>query len=726
MNSRKLFALFLVLALTGSALAVQQQRLYKEESSSDIDPAAEGVIGIQQHSVFVEIIVEQEVDREQIHQFAAVVGLVKKCKKVRNVFDNAVLWFNDQFLFGNKSVDERNVTPPDAMGYEPNQTLNVTDDMLDSNYDAAGAPDRDGFASNQTIDSNGDGYPEEFYQRWGGCYIPDGFVHAIGADDPYTWNTVERDSATVNEQGTGVDADQNGSDDASASGSAGTGGQTGATTDRSVSASASASNETESFVDEDEEFSTGFSVCDNICLTKQLINLDNDCEGCIFEYVGTFYITDPNDHRWMIDKFVYPLDMAGYLGFGDDPTNCHLGAGFACGLEADRHRDRAEDDGIPENSFYDDGECEDNGRTVDPEPNREDECADGNADDAGTNDGQQSSQEPDSHAQGNENFDNHCYDGPDGEECAADKSDPTDSPNSESLKLTTKEPLYTVHIQVDPYSPTNMGFPDEAIWQYRDGVNRLGMPYHEGDYDANGNHQAAPGSLAEFCHSEAVVTDPGPYKPEGNTVECAIEYNFLIAVDFEAFDDIGVDEGIDNGLGSADVASGGENEIIRNAKDHGTGSADDSDKAWQGNSHPYNPKECERVYADPSEPTSTDGHNWDEEGLEGNHGTPECQPSTGADSGPQHAHDAVALDMFFHAKAPYFVMENPYWDNANETDTEQTHGTPPMVTEDCTDTTTATGYRSAAVQARIPIVCDVDAVDGYHLHDGSQTPTGYN
>jgi hypothetical protein len=214
----------------------------------------------------------------------------------------------------------------------------------------------------------------------------------------------------------------------------------------------------------------------------------------------------------------------------------------------------------------------------------------------------------------------------------------------------------------------------------------------------------------------------------GNTVECAIEYNFLIAVDFEAFDDLaGLKQTEDFTLSvggvplvsiSQKLASGeegeGENEIIRNLKQHGDGGANDTDKAWMGNSHPHAPTECSRtnvnmtIECGPAPMCPPDA--------------PDAPPNC-TSSGPQHRHDAVVLDLFFHVRAPFFIMENPYWDHANETDALTTTGTPPRTDDLCLSAPDLApdDYRRQAVEARIPIVCDVDAVDGFHLHDGTQT-----
>lgn len=678
MNSRKLFALFLVLALTGSALAVQQQRLYRtvqDNPSSEADPEARGLIAIQQHSVFVEIIVEVRENVTQIHQFAAVVGLVKKCKQVRNVFDNAVLWFNDQFLFGNKSNRTVNVTPPNAMGRNPERIINDSE-LTDPNrnngsgtWDPAtngaevdevggapnegGNPDRDGFVGirPRTL-PNGTVVPANF-ERWGGCFIPRGFVHAIGADDPLS---------------TGKVAEVNG-------------------------------------------ITLGLN---NIANVKSLLSLDRSCSGCIFEYAGSFYITDPNNHRWVVDKLIYPVDVAQFLGVGEDPTDCHANVdtlALACGLEAaERHRDRSEDNGIPEGDTFDDPQADD-----------------GDCKDAGSANGTEENC--------NENFDNHCYEDTNANECWVDDdaNDPTDTPGENTTKFTTKEPIFTVHVQVDPWNPDRQGFPDEAIWAYRqDSKLRLGLPYSENISDgANGekchdlatidgaNRTAGAASTKadayEFDNMQeegGAGTDPTLAGPKaggydwaefrrgavGTTVECAIEYNFLIAVDFEAFDDL--PEVNVSGVIVTQEDGEGENELIRDAKEHGDGGADEADKSWQGNSHPHNPTECDGLDQD------GDGETCDEE------------------AGPKHKHDVVSLDLFFSPRAAYFVEQNPYWDHANATDVIMTTGTPPVVDDQCKTAPflPPSDYRRKAVEVRIPIVCDVDSVDGFHLHDGSQTP----
>jgi hypothetical protein len=83
---------------------------------------ATSVQGVQQHTIFLEMIVESEREGDNIEPFAAIVGLVKKCNRVKDQsqFDNAVLWFNDQFLFGQKSSGgDTNETPETAIGENP-------------------------------------------------------------------------------------------------------------------------------------------------------------------------------------------------------------------------------------------------------------------------------------------------------------------------------------------------------------------------------------------------------------------------------------------------------------------------------------------------------------------------------------------------------------------------------------------------------------------------------
>lgn len=193
MNSRKLFALFLVFALTGGALAGQQNTYHCDTTEEGNNPdgcdplEAKDVTAIQQHSVFVEVVVEAEAQQDvnQIHEFAAVVGLVKKCKRAErsDSFDNAVLWFNDQFLFGEKNAFEGDVneTPESAIGENP--------------------PDS---------------------EIWPNCWIPNGFVHvvpngtideakrALRHEDDQTGLTRLQDNSTFTYQGSYYVTDPNG------------------------------------------------------------------------------------------------------------------------------------------------------------------------------------------------------------------------------------------------------------------------------------------------------------------------------------------------------------------------------------------------------------------------------------------------------------------------------------------------------------------------------------
>lgn len=161
MNSQKLFALTLVFSLVGSAVAAHTANV----TENTLQPA-EGVELVQQHSVFVELIMEENEhdDKDVIDNFGAVVGLVKQCKmQDRGMFDNAVLWFNDQFLFGTKEEkEERN-----PMGINPNRT-----------HDSVAG---EGGFVHENYDANGD-----LIERWGGCWIPVGFAHAFqsAGNDP--------------------------------------------------------------------------------------------------------------------------------------------------------------------------------------------------------------------------------------------------------------------------------------------------------------------------------------------------------------------------------------------------------------------------------------------------------------------------------------------------------------------------------------------------------------
>ncbi len=508
MHGRKWVALVMVLALTGSALALQQQKVYHRQGG---DPAANDVPVIQQHAVFTELIVEENDTASSVTEFAAVVGLVKKCQQVDNVFDNAVLWFNDQFLFGQKHSIRKNVTKNESMGFNPNRTHDNST-LLNENRrngtgqydpttgeiagaqngtgpDEGGNPIRDGF-----IRANGD---SPLAERWGGCFIPNGFVHAIGGG-------------------------------------------------------------TSSLVPGIEDAQAALESSNNDC----------DGDGCMFEYEGTHYVTDPNNHRWMIDRYTW-------------------------------------------NSAA----------------------------------------------------------GP--------------------------HPWYTLHLQVDPWSPDRQGFPDEAIWTYDEtGRIRLGLPYNE-DPDGNPCHDEARVD-GEKRFADSVFdhkADAGEYDempreggtsqwaewrrgPIGNTVECSIEYSFLFAVDFASFEGTAIDRGnIEDG--------DGENHVV----------ASDSS---EGNSHPHNPLECYRNGGSPGD---------------------ECDP------GPAHEHNEIALDIFFNTRAPWFTEQHPYWDQPTE---RTTVGEPPIVMPGCQDTINPNDPRRPAIQVRDPLVCDVLAFTGFHLHDGSQTPNPTN
>lgn len=544
MNSRKLFALFMVFALTGGALAGQQNTINCDTTGETNDPAgcdpleAKDVTAIQQHSVFVEVIVEAEASAaeavNQIHEFAAVVGLVKECKQRTDAssssFDNAVLWFNDQFLFGDKQSEA---------GAGANNTTGQG-----ANGSTTGLPTAPGDLTHDFVKRNGDGV------RWEGCSVPDGFMHAIGADDPYGTGAVDQTNETS--ENTSLESGQEG---------------------------------------------LGLPS-DNIDYVKELIDLDEDCQGCIFEYQSTFFVTDPNDNRWMVDKLIYPGSLQGNL-FAEGSENCASDSGTLSSPDDPRdnypHHDRCED-------------------TAEDDDRR-----------------------------------NHCSDDGDNA-CGADSG-------GEGSLATIGEPIFTVHVQVNPQ--TMQGFADKASWAYSDGTVRDGMPY--------------PDDETRDDNFASCKNDPG-------NLSCSIEYDFLITVDFAAFDNVPVGDD-----GTA------ENERIEDAKHHGEGQDHNPDSAEDGNSHDHNPESL--------------------------------NATTGAvDAGPAHKHDALNLDLFHDQDAPYFVEENPYWD---------AFGGPPHIAQDCSTITApsdqatpaeATAQQNA-VEDRTPIVCDVDADDGeFHRHDGTQTP----
>lgn len=204
MEFRRLVAIGLVLALTGSAAAAQQQRLFKPDTFTINDVELEHIQAVQQHTIFLEIILQKDQGPggPDVTPFAAIVGLVKKCDRQpdRQLFDNAVLWFNDQFLFGQKQAfqGDANQTPDSAIGENP--------------------PDA---------------------EIWPNCWIPNGFVHVVP-------------NGTIDE-------------------------------------------------------------------AKQALRHEDDETGptrlqrsSTFTYQGSFYVTDPNGARWLVDKFIYNL-----------PHHCH-------------------------------------------------------------------------------------------------------------------------------------------------------------------------------------------------------------------------------------------------------------------------------------------------------------------------------------------------------------------------------------------------------------------
>ncbi len=557
MNGRKMIALFMVFALTGTTMAAGATYWSHE---------AEGVTAVQQHSIFVELILEVEEDVEQIHEFAAVVGLIKECRQQERIFDNAVLWFNDQFLFGDKANEDVNVTPPN-----PNATLGVNPPNRTYNEDGS---------INETLQNETHweeqgwlGGDEGFigantlHERWGGCFIPNGFAHAIGHNQPF------------GQYGISAQADVNGNEVA---------------------------NENQSAAPDPtppDPFGLG-TPDSSVDIVKQLILLDNDCNGCIFEYESTFYTTDPNGVEWMVDKLVWPVSLAGDLFTTGSGEDCYDGSGLT-GFQDPRSS------GV-----------------------HADECRDWK------------------HSEAQNNESNHRY----------YDADSSDSPITGDLiepdqsHVNLVEPLYTVHLQVNP--ETGMGYADEALWQYEEGHLRDGMPY--AIEEENNNY--------ELCRDQ--LTDAHP---------CAIEYNFLLAIDFVAFQpsEQGAGAGANEGVSANGSATGQFGNYQADSKTHPS----EDDNAAFGDSHPHNPVA----------PNAT---------------------------GP-HAHSTVDLDVFFYERAPYFVESNPYWDE---------NGAPPSVNADCSSTDEDPGddplaqQQQAAVENRAVMVCDTTADRGYHLHDGSQTP----
>ncbi|MGH2669549.1 MAG: hypothetical protein ACRDH5_10650, partial [bacterium] len=179
MNSKQLLGVVAALVISVPAFAAADQYLYHNTGLT-----AQGVLAIQQHTVFVEIVEEKVRERDvvQIHQFAAVVALVKVCRQEirRDVFDNAVLWFNDQFLFGDKERNEsrKNVTrfdgSPGADAPEVNRL-----GVLQAGYKIFETRDID--IGDNTTESKT--WNQHGYGRWVGCFVPRGFLHAIGTDD---------------------------------------------------------------------------------------------------------------------------------------------------------------------------------------------------------------------------------------------------------------------------------------------------------------------------------------------------------------------------------------------------------------------------------------------------------------------------------------------------------------------------------------------------------------
>ncbi len=501
MNSKKAMALALVLAFTGSAMAAGNTYMSHE---------ADDVQVVQQHTVFVELVLESDdVDGiDEIHEFGAVVGLVKECvmRGEGQQFDNAVLWFNDQFLFGTKNSTgggDHHV-PNDALGEQP--------------------PPREYDQKGQTEGEPGFLDAHELKERWGGCFIPSGFMHGISASAPYGTGSLSQ-----------TEGDAPGDTNLAPSGSE---------------------------------------------MVKQLIDLDNDCFGCIFEYEATFYITDPNNNRWMVDKLVYPVSLGGDLFASGGGEDCYDGSGISP---------------VP-----------------DPRSTgvHADECEDDHANKSSTDPGE----------------DNHRS---------------HDGTGDEQTVEPVVEPIYTVHLQVDP--STGTGFADEAKWAYETGEIRDGAPYPtKGD------------TTWDLCKEEHMRKEARP---------CAIEYNFLLAMDFAAFNST-------TGTYQQDNVRHGEGE------DWNT---------HQGDSHPHNP----------------DGETNEDGDLKE------------SDRGPEHHHSTVNVDLFFYEESPYFVTQHEYWDE---------NGAPPEVDSECEEAIDASEEQQDAVKNRAVMVCDTTSRHGdFHAHDGSQT-----
>ncbi len=481
---------------------------------------ADDVTVVQQHTVFVELVLEDSDAVEEIHEFGAVVGLVKECKQQAEVFDNAVLWFNDQFLFGDKRLDdtERNVSDDDALGRQPPQRTYDHDghvDEVQQDWEWEGDEKQPGFLG-----------ASELRERWGGCFIPDGFMHAIGHEDPYGYGGV----AAQQEDPTGKDLIKSGPD-----------------------------------------------------TIRKLIDLDNSCNGCVFEYEATFYITDPNGIQWMVDKLVYPPAFGGDLFGSGGGEDCYDGSGLT-GFEDPRST------GV-----------------------HADEC-----------------QDPDN-GDGDEN---HRF----------DEEEENDTPlhRLEEKEKPIAEPLYTVHVQVDP--ATGTGFADEAPWRYADEnpketAPRKGMPYALDEDNP----------VYQLCKENQDLRDSA--RP------CAIEYNFLIAIDFEAFDQY--------------VGGNYQESNMTHGESHNNTAAD-------GDSHPHNPKTKDR--------------------------------------GPEHDHSTVDLDMFFYDKAPHFVQANPYWDESGAPPSVTDDCSTTADDENYSDE-----RRSAVENRAVIVCNTSSDSGSFHMHDGSQT-----
>ncbi len=157
--SQRLFALVLVFTLIGSSLAAGHVYVNTGYIAEDHQL-------VQQHTVFVSLIKEEGEfpPDEEIIELGAVVGLVKECQTTlsKGPFDNAVLWLNDQFLFGNKThFDERPVEmDTEKMGENP-----------DREHESVEGDE--GFVEKNRDDE------DRLMERHAGCWIPRGFMHAV-------------------------------------------------------------------------------------------------------------------------------------------------------------------------------------------------------------------------------------------------------------------------------------------------------------------------------------------------------------------------------------------------------------------------------------------------------------------------------------------------------------------------------------------------------------------